>query len=98
MKIDERKGVLDPQLGGVDPLRPDGRAPAAPAPAAGDRVSVSDTARELAGLRGAVGDLGAVRLERVAVLQAAIDAGRYVPDVDATARGLLREMIGDAVG
>ena len=98
MKIDDRKALLDPQLGGVDGLRPDGRAKAGPTAPAGDRVSVSDTARELAALRGAVGDLDTVRPERVAVLQAAVDAGRYVPDVEGTARALLRETIGDALG
>lgn len=98
MKIDERKGVLDPQLAGADPIRPGDRAAVAPSAPAGDRVSVSDTARELAALRAAVGDPGAVRHDRVAVLQAAVDAGRYAPDVQAVARTLLREVIGDALG
>ena len=98
MKIDERKGVLDPQLAGTDPLRPGDRAAGAPNAPAGDRVSVSDTARELVALRAAVGDPGAVRQDRVAVLQAAVDAGGYAPDVQAVARTLLRELIGDALG
>ncbi len=100
MKIDDRKGVLDPQLAGTDGIRPDGRGPAAPgaSPApAGDRVSVSDTARQLAGLRAAVGDLDAVRTDRIAALQAAIDAGRYAPDAGAVARSVLRDVLGDVV-
>ena len=98
MKIDERKGVLDPQLAGTDPIRPEGRAPAAPAtPVTDDRVSVSDTARQLAGLRADVGDVGAVRGDRVAALQAAVDAGRYSPEAHAVARALLRDLIGDAL-
>ena len=94
MKINERKGVLDPQLAGAEPVRADGRPAVQSEGAEGDRVNVSDTARQLAGLRAAVGDLDAVRPERVAVLQAAIDAGRYTPDPTAVARALLRDAVG----
>jgi flagellar biosynthesis anti-sigma factor FlgM len=97
MKIDDRKGVLDPQLVGTDPVRPDGRAVVPQTAQTGDRVSVSDTARQLAGLRAAVGDLGEVRPERVAVLQAAVDAGRYDVDPHAVAQSFLREVAGDAL-
>ena len=97
MKIDDRKGVLDPQLVGTDPTRPDGRAAVPPAAQTGDRVSVSDTARQLAGLRAAVGDLDGVRQERVAVLQSAIDAGRYDVDPQAVAQSFLREVTADAL-
>ena len=62
--------------------------------AEGDRVSMSDTARQLAGLRAAIGDLDAVRPERIAVLQAAIDGGRYTPDVHAVAQALIRDSVG----
>ena len=99
MKIDERKGVLDPQLTGTDPIRPETRTPVAqPAAVAGDRVSVSDTARELAGLRAAVGDLTGLREDRVAALQSAVDAGRYAPEPHAVAKSVLRDLIGDALG
>ncbi len=96
MKIDERNGVLDAQLGGLDPARPEagGKVPL-PATPAGDRVSVSDTARHLAGARTEVGDVDAVREERVAGLRAAIDQGQYRPDLHQVARSVLREVVSD---
>jgi flagellar biosynthesis anti-sigma factor FlgM len=94
MKINERKGVLDSQLAGIDPIRPEGRPVVAGEGDTGDRVNVSDTARQLAGLRALVGDVDGIRPERVAVLQAAIDAGTYAPDGDAVARAVLRDSLG----
>jgi flagellar biosynthesis anti-sigma factor FlgM len=94
MKITERKGVLDPQLAGADPVRPESRATVVGDSVTGDRVNVSDTARQLAGLRAAIGDVDGVRPERVAVLQAAIDAGRYAPDASDVARAVLRNAVG----
>jgi len=98
MKIDEHKGVLDSQLAGLDPVRPEagGKVPLPAAPA-GDRVSVSDTARQLAGVRAEVGDVGAVREQRVTGLRAAIDQGQYRPDLHQVARSVLREVMSDVL-
>jgi flagellar biosynthesis anti-sigma factor FlgM len=100
MKIDQQKGVLDPRLGPTDAVRAGtGGAPAAPAPPArGDRVSVSEGARELSRLRAAVGDVDAIRPDRVDALRAAVMAGRYHPDLGQVARTLLRELLGELLG
>lgn len=100
MRITERNTVLDAPLGGPEAVRPEAGRPAPPPAApdgAGDRVSVSDTARELAGVRGQVGDLGAVREEKVAGLRAALESGQYHVEVDAVALSVLREVVSDAL-
>ena len=101
MKINEQKGVLDSHLGGPDAVRQ--RSGTTPAPGrleapAGDRVSVSDGARELARLRAAVGDVDGIRSERVEALRAEVSAGRYQVDLEATARKLLGELLGELLG
>ena len=98
MKISDRNPVLDAQLGGTDAIRPEGGGGGpSTTPVAGDRVSVSETARELAALRTQVGDPGSIRPERVAILQSAIDNGRYDVDPHDVARSVLREVAADAL-
>ena len=99
MKVTERSTILDTQLGGTEAVRTDAGPAAADGATiqTGDRVSVSDTARALAELRARVGDPGTIRPERVAVLQAAVDAGRYQADPQDVARSLLREIGSDAL-
>jgi hypothetical protein len=94
MKVSERKGILDPRLGGASGVTPGGETPPAAGPGGGDQVSVSEMARELARLRAEVGDVEGGN-ERVAALAAAADRGVYVPDVRAAAEGLLREALSD---
>ena len=69
-------------------------AQSAPATSA-DQVSVSDTARDLAKLRSAVGDPDTVREEKIAKLREAVENGSYHPDVRETAKKLLRDILGD---
>ncbi len=99
MKIDDRKTVENPLLGGISGrVRPDGsRAPeGAPAGAATtDQVSVSDTARQLAQLRSQVGDVGEVRTARVDQLKAAVDDGTYQVDDGTVAKSFLSRVLGD---
>jgi len=98
MKVDDRKTVLDPRVGGTPAPAPGGHAAVGGTAPASDRVSVSDTARDLARLRAAVGDAGTVREEKIAALREAVENGSYHPDVRETAKKLLRELIGDLVG
>ena len=98
MKIQERKGVLDPRLGGPDAVRPDGGSSSgSPAPGSGDQVTVSEAARELARLRAEVGDLGAVRQDRVEGLAAVMAKGQYSADFDDVAEKILRELLGEVL-
>ena len=99
MKINDRKDVLDPQLIGPDAVRggPRGAGDGADPEASGDRVTVSDAARDLARLRAQVGDVDAVRSERVAALRAALDAGEYRVDPAALAKSVLGELLADHV-
>jgi negative regulator of flagellin synthesis FlgM len=95
MKVDDRKTVLDPRVGGTQTPAPGGQSPVSGgAPASADQVSVSDTARDLAKLRSAVGDPDVVREEKVATLREAVENGSYHPDVRETAKKLLRELLG----
>src|SRR5262245_36143511 len=99
MKVDDRKNVLDPRVGGTQAPAPGGQSPVSGgAPASADQVSVSDTARDLAKLRSAVGDPGTVREEKIAKLREAVENGSYHPDVRETAKKLLRELLGDLAG
>jgi len=100
MKIGDRRNT-DPlgvgTLGG-------GSEPAAPErtdgePGGSDSVRVSGAARTLARLiarHEAVSD--EVRPEKVEPLRAAVAEGRYQVDLEATARKLLREVVGDLLG
>jgi flagellar biosynthesis anti-sigma factor FlgM len=98
MKIDERKGVLDPRLGGPGAVRPEGGPPPPTGEAApGDQVSLSRDARLLASLRSEVGTVDTVREGRVEGLQAALAAGQYHVDPADVAAKLLREVMGELV-
>jgi flagellar biosynthesis anti-sigma factor FlgM len=98
MKIQDRKGVLDPRLGGPEPVQTDHREAIAPGAGRSDQVSVSDLGRELARLRAEVGDVGDVREEKVRGLQAVMAKGQYSADIRDVARKLLREILGQVLG
>jgi flagellar biosynthesis anti-sigma factor FlgM len=98
MKIDDGKGVQGPRLDGAAPVRSAstpgaGRSGGTGAPA-GDQVSVSDTARQLAQLRAEVGDPGAVQQEKVDGLRAIMAKGHYSADLADVAQKFLRETLG----
>jgi hypothetical protein len=88
MKVNEPKVLLHPRFGG-----PIGRVPGAPA-RAGDRVSVSDAGRLLAGLKAEVGPLDTLREEKVTGLRAVMAKGNYSADIQDVARQFLRELLG----
>jgi flagellar biosynthesis anti-sigma factor FlgM len=90
MRVDERKGVVGPSIEGRTGVR-DG---AAAHTAGSDRVSVSDAARELAGLRAEVGPVDAMRTARVADLRRAVAAGTYRVDPSEVAVSMLRDVLG----
>lgn len=94
MKINERKGVVDPAVAG-SVGRPDGAAAAPEPPAAADRVSVSDAARDLARLRSEVGDVNTVSADKVSGLSAVMAKGQYSADVRQVAAKVLRSILGD---
>jgi anti-sigma28 factor (negative regulator of flagellin synthesis) len=95
MKVNERKSVPDPRVGGAGGVAPGGSVPEGTGAGADDQVSVSETARELARLKGEVGDVEGVRADRVASLRNATTDRRYVPDARGAATGLVREVLGD---
>jgi flagellar biosynthesis anti-sigma factor FlgM len=98
MKVNERKGVLDPRLGVAQPVGPDTQSAAAGGVEPGDdQVTVSETARELARLRTEVGDVEATREDRVSTLRALVARGDYSADPRVVARKLLRELTGELV-
>jgi anti-sigma28 factor (negative regulator of flagellin synthesis) len=97
MRVNERKGVLDPQVGGAGAVRPEGGAEPPGGSPDIDRVSVSQAARDLALLRVGVGDVGAVDQEKVAGLSAVMARGQYSADLRDVARKLLREILGELV-
>jgi anti-sigma28 factor (negative regulator of flagellin synthesis) len=94
MKVNERKGAIDPAVAG-SAVRPDGAAAAPEPPAAADRVSVSAAARDLARLRSAVGDVNTVSAERVSGLSAVMAKGQYSADVRDVAAKVLRSILGE---
>ena len=80
-------------VGRADSTRPrDGRQVP---PATEDKVSVSDEARTLSRLRGELGEVGAVRTEKVEELRAQIERGEYRPDLKQVARKLLEAIFGE---
>ena len=94
MKVNDRKGPIDPAVAGP-PVRPDGGVAASEPPAATDKVSVSDAARDLAQLRGAVGDVNTVNMEKVSGLSAVMAKGQYSADVRDVASKVLRSILGE---
>lgn len=97
MKVNDRKGLADPQVIGLGGVRPEGGTPP-PTPPAGDQVSVSEAARELLRLRAEVGDVGAVDQAKVENLASVVAKGQYTADLREVARRLLRELIGESLG
>ena len=93
MKIDERKGVLDPLVG----VLPGHGVGATALSGARDRVSVSETARELVHLRAELGGVELLRMEKVTGLRAVMAKGSYSSDVRDVSRKLLRELLGQLV-
>jgi negative regulator of flagellin synthesis FlgM len=100
MRINDGKGLHEPTLAALDATpRSSARASALARPAAAaDRVSLSDTARELVRWRAEVGDPMAERSDRVAALRAAVSEGRYQVDAAAVAESMAREVLSDHAG
>lgn len=97
MKVEGRKGALDPTLG-AGTVRPD-EAPSSPTAVGGaDQVNLSDAARSLARLRTEVGDVRSIDEFKVTQLSALASDGQYRPDFREVARRLLRELLGDLTG
>jgi anti-sigma28 factor (negative regulator of flagellin synthesis) len=98
MKVNERNGV---QSRGVDgPGGPRLDAPAEPPPpaTAEDRVSVSDTARELARLKADLGPVDLLRPDRVASIRDVMAKGQYSADPPQVARNFLRDILSQLLG
>lgn len=99
MKVNERKPVHDPRVGGLPGTA--GAAGRADDAAEGttDSVRVSQVARALARLVDHGGQLAeglqATRPEVVDPLREAVASGAYRVDAEGTARKLLREILGD---
>ena len=66
-------------------------------PATEDKVSVSDEARTLSRLRGELGEVDAVRTEKVEELRGQIERGEYRPDLKQAARKLLEAIFGERI-
>lgn len=99
MKIHERKGVLDPRLGGPDAIQSESHGGVtAPSPGSPDQVSVSDLGRQIARFRADVGDVNDIREDKVRGLQAVMAKGQYSADIRDVARKLLREILGQVLG
>jgi anti-sigma28 factor (negative regulator of flagellin synthesis) len=101
MKVNERKTVQDPRVGGLPgtvDTTPAGRADDASS-GSGDSVRVSQVARALARLvdhGGALAEgLTTIRPDVVDPLRDAVARGDYQVDFEGTARKLLREILGD---
>ena len=95
MKVNDRnRGVIDPRVGAAG-IGPQGQTDPPAGSDGTDQVSVSDAARELARLKGEVGDPGEVDSYRVATLQGLTQQGRYTPDLRGAAEGFLRQVAGD---
>ena len=93
MKINERKGLVSQGVEGPGPIRPDAPS-AAPPPGSGvDRVTVSDTGRELARLRSELGPVELLRADRVASIQDVMAKGQYSADPPRVARDFLGEIL-----
>ncbi len=102
MKINEHgtPGALNRpgEAPGVVPDATRDRRGPEPAGQPGDRVSVSEEARTLSRLRADLGDLTAVRTEKVQDLRDRIERGEYRVDLKAVARKLLAAVFGERGG
>jgi flagellar biosynthesis anti-sigma factor FlgM len=97
MKITDRKGVPDLQLGGPPPeVEPEQPVDLPPQPkAATDRVDVSDVARVLAALSSGIGEGEGFRTEKVNALREQIASGQYPIDLEAVARSFLNGVLAE---
>jgi len=96
MKVD-RKGPQAPSVGGAGAVQPAAGAPTPTSSQANDQVSVSETARQLAQLRAAVGDVepdAAISAAKVEGLRSIMAKGQYSADLEDVARKLLRDALG----
>ncbi len=76
---------------GASRAQPQAKAPSGGPPADGDSVKLTDSARQLNDLQGAVAATPAVNADRVAALREAIANGTYVIDPQRIADGLLAQ-------
>jgi|SRR5690349_8210080 len=98
MKVNDRKGLPSQGVQAPTGARLDGPAePPAPA-AAEDRVSVSDTARDLARLRADLGPVELFREDKVASIRDVMAKGQYSADPPDVARHLLRDVLAQLLG
>lgn len=99
MKINDHSGPGAPNRPGASPeIHHDvkrTRGTSREQSAGTDRVSVSEEARTLSRLRAEVGDVGAIRTERVEELRTKIAQGEYRVDLKAVARKLLESIFGE---
>ena len=101
MKIGDHGNASGPQRPGEAPgvqgdVKQNRHAPVAEP--SGDRVTVSEDARTLARLRGELGDVDAVRTEKVEELRGRIERGDYDVDLRSVARRLLTVIFGERGG
>ena len=98
MKIHDHGGPGAPNRPGEAPGvdRPGARGQGARTPNAADtdKVSVSEEARTLSRLRSEVGDVDAVRSEKVEELRGKVERGEYQPDLRSVARKFLASIFG----
>ena len=64
----------------------------------GDKISVSEEARTLSRLRTEIGNVDAVRTDRVESLRDRIESGQYEVDLKAVARKFLESLTGERSG
>ena len=93
MKVNERKGLVSRGVEGSGAIRPDAPSEAPPPGSAEDRVTVSDTARELARLRSELGPVDLMRADRVVSIQDVMAKGQYSADPPRVARDFLGEIL-----
>jgi negative regulator of flagellin synthesis FlgM len=63
-----------------------------------DKITVSEEARTLSRLRKEIGDVDAVRTDKVAALRDKIESGQYEVDLKAVARKFLESLNGERSG
>jgi flagellar biosynthesis anti-sigma factor FlgM len=86
------------EAGGVRPDVTRGRGPHQDAAGQDDKVSLSDRARVLSSARRELGDVNAIRTDKVEELRGKIERGEYRPDLRAVARKLLEAIFGERNG
>ena len=93
MKVNGRKGAITHGVEGPGSVRLDGPNEAPPPASGEDRVTVSDTARELARLRNELGPVDSVRTDHVASIRDVMAKGQYSADPPRVARDFLHEIL-----